>query len=163
MTKAMRAIVLIGIPGSGKTTYIQNELSNVPNPLTVCPDDIRVELAGDASDQTLNTEVWLLAYHRAEEALQAGKVLIFDATNAKRLDRVALLDHLRSVMGPEGFIKGVWLKTPLDVCKKRNADRGRSVREVAVERMYYQLEAEPPRLYEGFNQLYVPNFDPSLA
>ncbi len=159
----MRAIVLIGIPGSGKTTYIQNELSNVPNPFTVCPDDIRVELAGDAADQTMNHEVWLQAYQRAEEALQGGNVLIFDATNAKRLDRVVLLDHLRSVMGPEGFIKGIWVKTPLEVCMKRNANRGRTVPEVAVERMYHQLEAEPPRLYEGFNQLYVPDFEPSLA
>ncbi len=153
----MRAIVMIGITGSGKSTYIKKELSNVPNPVIICPDDIRAELTGDAGDQSKNDEVWQLACQRAEQALQVGKVLIFNDTNAKKLDRVGLLEFLRSVMGLEGFIKGIWLKTPLDVCIERNAQRTRSVPQTSVERMYFALLSDPPRVYEGFDQLYVPN------
>lgn len=158
MGEIMRAYVMIGPPCSGKTTYIREVLKIVPNQQVVCPDDIRIELTGDAADQTRNSEVWRIAYRRAEEALRSGKVLIFDATNAKQLDRMALLDHLRSIMGDDGFIKGIWLKTPLNVCKKRNTDRDRQIPEHALERMHRQLVANPPRLYEGFSQIYVPGW-----
>ncbi len=155
MSDILRAIVMIGIPGSGKSTYIRQELAIVPNQQIVCPDDIRLELTGDARDQSLNTEVWAIAYEKAKEALLAGKVLIFDATNTKKVDRLALLTHIRSVTETEIFVKGIWLRTPLDICKKRNANRQRNVPETALERMYYQLEAEPPRQDEGFSQVYV--------
>lgn len=158
MGEIMRAYVMIGPPCSGKTTYIREILKIVPNQQVVCPDDIRIELTGDAADQTGNSEVWQIAYRRAEEALRLGKVLIFDATNAKELDRIALLDHLRAIMGVKGFIKGIWLQTPLVDCKKRNIDRDRQIPEQALERMHRQLEANPPRLYEGFSQIYVPSW-----
>lgn len=156
MGEVMRAYVMIGIPCSGKSTYIKEMLKIVPNQQVVCPDDIRLELTGNAADQSRNSEVWTIAYEKANEALLAGKVLIFDATNAKQLDRMALLDHLRSIMGDDGFIRGIWLKTPLDECKKRNIDRDRQIPEHAIERMHRQLESDPPHLYEGFSQVYVP-------
>ncbi len=154
----MRAIVMIGIPASGKSDYIKYQLARTQNKCVVCPDDIRAELTGNAGDQSKNAEVWKLAYDRAEKALQDGKVLVFDATNAKKLDRVGLLEFLRSVMGPDGFIKGVWMQTPLEVCLERIAKRDRKVPQTSMERMHHALLADPPRVYEGFDQLYVPTF-----
>jgi len=155
----MRAFVMIGIPASGKSDYIKNELARTQNKCVVCPDAIRAELTGKAGDQSRNTEVWALAYERAEKALRGGKVLVFDATNDKKLDRVGLIEFLRSVMGPEGFIKGVWMQTPLEVCLARNAKRDRMVPQTSMERMHHALLADPPRVYEGFDQLYTPTLE----
>ena len=151
-----RAIVLIGIPGSGKSTYVEKNLHRVSKQRVVCPDDIRAELTGSVTNQKMNQEVFLLAYERAKLALRDNRVLIFDATNAQKHDRTSLLDYLRKQVGDEGWIEGIWFKTPLDECLANNLSRDRQVPEEAIKRMHRQLEHNPPHIKEGWNQLYLP-------
>lgn len=156
MSEIKRAIVMVAVPGAGKTRYVETELANVKDQCIVSPDDIRGSLCRDVTDQSRNVEVWRIAYDQAEGAMLGGHALIFDATNADGPLRRQLVTHLRGVMGPEGFIKAIWLQTPLLICKKRNANRDRVVDEAEIERMHRQLQDDPPRLHEGFSQVYVP-------
>jgi len=148
--------MMIGLPASGKSSYIKHVLSEVKNHTVICPDDIQAELTGDSANQSMNRRVWQLAYERAQQALISGEVLVFDATNANQSERIQLIKFLRSVMGSDGHIQGIYLQTPLDICLARNVKRSRIVPEASMVRMNTQLLANPPKIEEGYNQLYVP-------
>jgi len=72
-------ILIIGIPGSGKSTWISK--FNSDNKYTVVsPDQIRKQLTGNVSDQTQNAKVWMIAKERVKSYLGRGKSVIFDST-----------------------------------------------------------------------------------
>lgn len=72
-------IALIGIPGSGKSTWISQQ--NMGNKYRiVSPDEIRKEITGDVNNQEQNAQVWKVAKTRTVNALNKGKSVILDAT-----------------------------------------------------------------------------------
>lgn len=73
--------LFVGISGSGKSTYIQNHLSGIPNLIIISPDDIRRELTGDVSDQSRNQEVFKLAEKRFISALYDSDDVVVDCMN----------------------------------------------------------------------------------
>lgn len=150
----VRTVVMsIGIPGSGKTTYLK-DLADKYNALYVCPDDNRQLLSGSASNQSVNAEAWELAYYEIGHGLYQGSDVIIDATNTKTIDRKQLIQHCRVAAG---MIIGVWFVTPLDICLERNSMRSRVVPEHAIIRMYEQLIDNPPDEKEGFDILLKKN------
>lgn len=151
-----RAIVMVAVPGAGKTHYVETVLASVPNQCVVCPDNIRATICGDPSDHSQDTDVWKVAYDQAEGVLLSGRTLIFDATNADGPLRRELLAHLRGVVGDEGFIQGIWLQTPLEICKANSAVRDRVVDNAVIEQMYQDLRNDPPSIKDGFSQVMVP-------
>lgn len=142
------AIVGIGLPGVGKTTILKRLAGNTT--AYVCPDDIRLALTGDASDQSRNQEVWEEAYRQIHAELDAGHNVIVDATNARKADRLRLIAHCR-LKADE--IQGIWFVAPLSVVQTRNQKRNRTVPDTIIEAMAHQLEADPPTLTDGFDQL----------
>jgi len=82
-------IFTIGIPGSGKSTWIKSILQQDDSHgvVVVSPDEIRRELTGNISDQTVNYKAWVIAKRRVSEALQEGKDVILDATNVGSSNR----------------------------------------------------------------------------
>ena len=78
-------IVMCGAPGSGKSTVAEAVAEDFGF-VIVCPDDIREELFGDASDQSQGWRVFQIAYERMRDGLLTDDVsgVIFDATNCKR-------------------------------------------------------------------------------
>ena len=100
-----KLILPVGISGSGKSTWIKSQTDS--NTVVVSPDDIRRELTGNISDQTKNGEVFQIAHKRVADALNAGKNVIFDATNIKSRDRKSLMNYMKvHVDKPfEGFAK----------------------------------------------------------
>jgi predicted kinase len=89
-------IFTIGIPGSGKSTWIKSMLeSNEHGEIViVSPDEIRYELTGNMSDQSVNYKAWMLAKQRTTDALKAGKDVILDATNVVAKNRKNFLKGL---------------------------------------------------------------------
>jgi len=74
----MRKVVLsIGVPGSGKTTFLK-KFANENSFVYICLDDIREELCGDAKDQSRNQEVWDLGLLRIIEAIEGNNSVVFD-------------------------------------------------------------------------------------
>jgi predicted kinase len=86
-------IIPVGISGSGKSRWIKS-LENQGFEV-ISPDEIRRELTGSISDQSKNREVFPLAFERSVEALNAGKSVIFDATNVTSKTRKQMLDYLK--------------------------------------------------------------------
>jgi predicted kinase len=84
-------IMMIGIPGCGKSSWI---LKNYYRATIISPDAIRKELSGNISDQSLNVQVWVVAKERAVAALKAGKNVIIDATNVSTMYRREFIKNL---------------------------------------------------------------------
>ncbi len=150
--------LLIGTPGSGKTHFVASMVANGDfcrgDTVIVCPDAIREELTGDASDQSVNREAWDLAYARIHQALEAGFDVVVDATNARQLDRVKLIVHCRL---KADRVLGLWFVAPPSTCRKRNLARSRVVPENAMHLMEQLLLENPPTESEGFDQLTMIN------
>jgi predicted kinase len=146
---ARLAVIGIGLPGSGKTTVLR-EIEAEHAVVYVCPDDIRLALLGDATNQEHNREVWAEAYRRIHAALDASGNVIVDATNAKLDERQDLIRHCRQ---KASHIVGVWVIAPYETCLRRNRERERRVPEFAIGCMAGWLEARPPSEADGFDRL----------
>src|SRR5215468_424106 len=73
----MRIVVLVGLPGSGKSTYVQRVEGEA-----LSSDAIRKLLAGDETDQTIHVQVFQTLRHLLEQRLAIGRhVTYIDATN----------------------------------------------------------------------------------
>jgi predicted kinase len=147
----MKALIGIGIPGSGKTRTLK-KFAEKNNYTYICPDDIRAELSGgDASDQSKNKEVWELTYKRAVEALNSGISVVVDATFANAVQRKSFIQFLRN-SGVEK-IQGLYVDTPLEVAKERNQKRQRKVPDFVLDRMHFSIIENPPSISDGLDSL----------
>lgn len=148
----MKALIGIGIPGSGKTTTLK-KFAEKNDYIYICPDDIRAELSGDPSDQTKNKEVWELTYKRAEAAIKNGSTIVVDATFANPGQRKSFIEFLRNLGVSK--IQGLYVDTPLEVAKERNQRRDRKVPDFVLDRMHASITQNPPALADGLDSLII--------
>lgn len=129
-------VVMCGVPGSGKSTAA-DMMSEAHGYAVVCPDDIREEMLGDASDQSHGAEVFAEARARTCDALSDPGIpgVVFDSTNVRRRDRVRLVRQILSAASPSRVVC-VCMDTGLDECLARNAGRERVVPEDVIYRMF---------------------------
>lgn len=118
---------LCGLPASGKTTYAAHllSLSCHPTAVLIHPDQYRLDLTGDMSDQSQNYHIFTVLVPRAiEDAYRAGLDVIFDATSYCAKARKGPLSKAKSL----GYrVIAHMLDVPFDECAKRNEGRGRKV------------------------------------
>jgi predicted kinase len=148
--------LLIGIPGSGKSTYAAGWSSTSPGRSVVSTDAIRATLFGDASIQGS----WRLVEREVERQFRqrvqisqpwTRSLTLYDATNARRDQRQHMISLARSC----GFtsITGIWLPISLGVALARNQRRDRRVPDSVIVQMHHDLCEAPPQLGEGFDVL----------
>jgi predicted kinase len=140
----------IGVPGSGKTTVLK-KLADEQGYVYICPDDVRLELTGDALDHSRNEEAWTLSYLRMEQALEGGHVVVFDATQARVRDRQEFTENARTAGATH--IIGAYAEIPLALALERNSRRERVVPKYAIERMYQMFQKDPPSVEDGFDAI----------
>jgi len=135
---------LIGSPGCGKSTFANLLIEIEPHSQIISTDKVRLLLFGDESIQGDWSLIEEQVITQMQEAIQSGKSVIYDATNAKKEWRLSLLQQVN--------VQWIaWhLQTPLEVCKKWNKQRNRLVPEQVIEALFRALQENPPDTSEGF-------------
>ena len=150
-----KLIILCGLPGSGKSHYAE-EFKTVDdtfyngNTVIHSSDAIREELFGDPSFQGDNAKVFELMHKRVKADLQAGKTVIYDATNVTRKARRGAINLAHSTNDTiECHI--VWAEP--EECIRRDSLRDRKVGPAVIDKMLRRWQS--PWLDEGFDQIKV--------
>lgn len=146
---AARFYVMVGIPGSGKTTYARRYLGYA---LRVSLDDLRLMLTGQTYVERYEPVVVLAALAMLETLLSRAnrwhQDVLLDATNvSKRVRRpyVAMAKKygLRAI--------GVYVHCDLETALARDSSRPYGVGNEVVRRFHARLQ--PPNPGEGFMEI----------
>lgn len=141
-----RLILMIGIPGAGKTTLAKRLIAKGFHYMNA--DAIRAELYGDEANQGDKEEVFSIFFMRLEEALKQELDVVIDNTNLNMKQRKPILDRCQQF----GYTDvQLWLlDVPLEICLQRNSQRERIVPEEIVANMYMELNRSGrPKRTEG--------------
>jgi predicted kinase len=145
-SEPQRIVVLVGLPGSGKSTYLQRQGIT---PLS--SDAIRQLLADDPTDQTIHSRVFRCLRYLLRQRLAIGRPSTYvDATHLTRVERRPYIQISRRY---GCAIEALYFDVPLDICLARNRGRARVVPEEAVRAMAAKLA--PPSVEEGFSRVAV--------
>lgn len=151
-------LMLVGVPGSGKSTWARGFVLAQPRYQIVSTDAIRAALYGDEAIQGDWGQIWqrvLTDWRAGIEAIRRGELdgVIYDATNTRRRNRRGAIAAARDL----GFtaITLVWFDLPLSLALERNRGRSRQVPTDAIAAMHRQLQGAPPSVQEGCDRLLV--------
>lgn len=141
--------VMVGISGSGKSTYANGLKTSLKAEL-VETDAIRIELTGNAEDQSRNWHVFAIAKKRVNDYLSQGKNTIIDATSLSVRDRKDWIDIGKA---NNAELRAYFIDTPVSMCKSQNNRRTRKVPEWVIDKQVDKLFA--PTKSEGFDSIAV--------
>lgn len=142
--------MLIGVPGSGKSTWRSKFRSSA----TIASSDDYLDAVAASSDKTYN-DVFKdhikaansYATQSAQAGFERGDDVIWDQTNTSRKSRAGKL-----AMVPKDYTKvAVFFPTPPDLKQRLASRNGKSIPEPVILSMINTLE--PPSKDEGFDEI----------
>ena len=141
--------VLVGIPGSGKSTWAHEQLEKDPTLLVLSSDEIRKEMFGSSDEQGRNVELFEEIFKRAKEAVSNKTSIILDATNISRKRRTHFLSQFKN----DVYKKAVYFSIDPFEATSRTFERTRSVSSEVINSMYKRLNI--PVKGEGFDEVEI--------
>jgi len=134
-------MLLIGAPGSGKSTIREKLVAQYPNLKVISMDDRRKELTGDVNDQSRNNEVFGWQQRELRKAMEARQNVLVDATNTSRKLRRVLWDIARE---NGALCSALYFDLTLATLLERNANREKRVPDDVVIRFYKTMQSVAP-------------------
>ena len=140
----MKLIITVGLPGSGKSTYLARLGVNA-----ISSDEIRRLIADDPRDQTMNARIFATIRYLVRQRIAAGRPETYvDATHLTPWERKPYV-KLAQRYGCE--LEALFFDVPVETCIARNQGRDRVVPEEAIRTMARLLV--PPTIEEGFTRV----------
>lgn len=129
-------IMLVGLPGAGKSTYASELAADDPDAVIISKKDIECEynLSKDIATEVMNA--------RSIELLRQGKTVIYDDCDMNPYSRK---EKLRFVSAVKCEKKCVVLNTPLSICEEH----------ALVAEYYKEKRSYYPSYNEGWNEIIV--------
>lgn len=143
-------MMMIGLPGSGKSSIAENMMFESEKPIIHSSDKLREELYGNEDDQTNNEDLFVELHRRIKEDLRKGFNVIYDATNINKKRRIAFLRELTNIHCKHSCLM---VMTPYERCIELNKSRKRNVPEEVIERMIKNWQ--PADYSEGWDDIAV--------
>lgn len=144
-----RFIMLVGLPGSGKTYVAENYFAEATH---LSSDAIREEMYGDANEQKNPSAVFNKMNNRLFRALKNGENVVYDATNINSRKRTALVNDIHSRC-PDTQCFCVIVLCSIKECKRRQDNRDRKVPGYVIDRMARNFQV--PYFHEGWDAIYL--------
>ena len=151
MSEKLKFIVMVGVPGAGKSTLIEKLKVKYENTAVVCPDEYRKELGGTYSYFSQDKLIWkTLCPDAVVDLLSSDCNVIFDATNVGAKRRKSIL---KWVDGLDVEKQAVVVRVELDVAKRQNQLReaDKVVPDFVIDNMFKSFVY--PSKEEGFDKV----------
>ena len=147
--------LLMGCPGSGKSTYLKNRFSLLPTAI-VSRDAIRFSLVKEDEEYfSKEKEVYKQFIETIIDSFKYNTEVFADATHLNEISRAKTLrslgKHLKDIE-----VNIIWVRVPIEVAIKRNENRIGTrayVPKSVIRRMWSQTTM--PTKEEGFTHIYI--------
>ena len=155
-----KLIVMVGLPGSGKSTLIEklNRYMEVPY-VVFSSDAYRERILGNEGDQSNNELIFKTLYTDLHAALQEGKNCVFDATNTTLKARKRIFEQIKDLT--EINITALVVSTPFEECVWRDSQRSRKVGRDVIYKFYSSFQF--PQTFEGFDRVVIDKYFTGLS
>lgn len=142
----MKLIITVGLPGSGKSTYLARLGVNA-----ISSDEIRRLIADNPHDQGMNARIFAVMRYLIRQRIAAGRPVTYvDATHLAKWER---RPYVKLAQRYGCRLEALFFDIPVDICMARNQARERVVPEEVIRKMAQQMI--PPSLEEGFAEIAV--------
>lgn len=128
----LQVVMMSGLPGAGKDTWIQENLSDWP---VISLDELRKTLK--ISPEEDQGAVINAAKALAKDYLRTGQSFVWNATNISRQLRSSLI---RQFVNYQAKIRIVYLETSWEELLQRNRDRAAKLPEKVLDKLRNRLE-----------------------
>lgn len=132
---SVKVIMLIGAPGSGKTTWRKHQVA-VHGYSCISLDETRALIGKGEEDQEVSTSAFLIAYQKLARLLAMNKSVIIDATNMCPGTRKPFLKISKE---HKAITMAVVFERSKEILLQRNKQRGeqggRNVSEKVIDEM----------------------------
>jgi len=146
--KKKKIILLVGIPGSGKSTYFKNHFGyDKPDVAYINADSVRLKLYGDENIQGNGKQVFDIIYGNFLNALinDAISTIVVDNTNISFKSRQKFYELIENNCTMNTAIELIFFEN-FELAKERNTNRDRVVPDEVMDRMISNFQG--PTVWE---------------